>query len=178
MEWLIAVDEADREIGRVEKMEAHRLPVRHRAVSGFAFAPDGRLLLQRRATGKYHCGGLIANTCCSHPRPGETAVGCMERRMWEELGSRVHWQSFGTHHYCVHLPGGLWENEVVHLFAAIIEEFPEPDPAEVAEVLWADPSDLTERTYPVGDLAPWFRNYLEQGLVGAAFAASQRRASA
>ncbi len=67
---LILVDLDDREIGRGEKMDVHRRGLLHRAFSVFLFSGD-RLLVQRRAAGKYHSAGLWANTCCSHPRPGQ-----------------------------------------------------------------------------------------------------------
>ena len=45
----------------VEKLEAHERGLRHKAVS--VFVMDGeRLLLQRRALGKYQTPGLWANT--------------------------------------------------------------------------------------------------------------------
>src|ERR1035437_4670827 len=68
---VILVDADDRMLGVTGKMEAHRNGLTHRALSVIVRDRDGRLLLQRRASGKYHSGGLWTNTCCSHPRPGE-----------------------------------------------------------------------------------------------------------
>ena len=68
MENVILVDENDREIGLMEKMEAHQKGLLHRAFSVFIFNEEGELLLQQRAFDKYHSGGLWTNTCCSHPR--------------------------------------------------------------------------------------------------------------
>src|SRR5690606_156320 len=86
VEHVILVDEQDREIGTMEKMEAHRRGRLHRAFSVFVFDDEKRLLLQQRATHKYHSGGLWTNTCCSHPRPGETAHSAAIRRLGEEMG--------------------------------------------------------------------------------------------
>jgi isopentenyl-diphosphate delta-isomerase len=69
------VDEDGTTIGTAEKLSAHVAPGRlHRAFSVFLFDEKGRLLLQRRALGKYHSPGVWSNTCCGHPYPGGTAV--------------------------------------------------------------------------------------------------------
>ena len=86
MEYVLLVDASDRVTGVREKMAAHREGLLHRAFSVFVFTPDGRLLLQQRAMGKYHSGGLWSNTCCSHPRVGETVEGAATRRLQEEMG--------------------------------------------------------------------------------------------
>ena len=44
------------------------------------------MLLQRRALGKYHSGGLWTNACCTHPRPGERPDLAARRRLREEIG--------------------------------------------------------------------------------------------
>ena len=71
-EQVILVNEADEPIGLMEKMEAHRQAKLHRAFSVFAMNDNNEILLQRRALHKYHSGGLWTNTCCSHPRDGES----------------------------------------------------------------------------------------------------------
>ncbi len=71
---LILVDLDDRETGTGEKLEVHRQGLLHRAFSMFLF--DGeRLLVQRRADGKYHSAGLWANTCLFPSAQGGTARG-------------------------------------------------------------------------------------------------------
>lgn len=80
-ELVVLVDEHDREIGTASKLEAHRSGALHRAVSVFVFDDAGRLLLQRRAAGKYHSAGQWANTCCTHPRPGESNLAATQRRL-------------------------------------------------------------------------------------------------
>src|SRR5262245_54825248 len=83
---VILVDANDGEVGKEERMRAHREGLRHRAFSIFVFDRAGRLLLQRRAAGKYHSGGLWSNTCCSHPLPGESVLDAAHRRLREEMG--------------------------------------------------------------------------------------------
>ena len=86
MEQVILVDDNDVETGVMEKMQAHREGVLHRAFSIFIFNPKGEMLLQQRAINKYHSGGLWTNTCCSHPRPGEEITDAAKRRLFEEMG--------------------------------------------------------------------------------------------
>src|SRR5678815_4333167 len=83
---VIVVDEQDVKQGIMEKMEAHRQGILHRAFSVFILNKNNELLLQQRAAGKYHSAGLWSNTCCSHPRPGEDALAAARRRLREEMG--------------------------------------------------------------------------------------------
>ena len=73
------------ELTPVEKLEAHVKGIRHKAISVFLMRGD-KVLLQRRAMGKYHTPGLWANTCCTHPHWGEAALDCATRRLGQELG--------------------------------------------------------------------------------------------
>ena len=86
MEYVVLVDEEDNALGTMEKMEAHEKGVLHRAFSVFTFNSQGELMLQRRALSKYHSGGLWTNTCCSHPRDGESTKEAAHRRLLEEMG--------------------------------------------------------------------------------------------
>ena len=92
-ERVVLVDTDDRPIGQMEKMEAHRKGLLHRAFSVFVFNKSGELLLQRRAPHKYHSGGLWTNTCCSHPRPGESVAEAAARRLQEEMGMSCRLQT-------------------------------------------------------------------------------------
>jgi isopentenyl-diphosphate delta-isomerase len=69
-EYVILVDTADRELGTMEKMEAHEKAILHRAFSVFIFNDRGELMLQQRAAHKYHSPLLWTNTCCSHQLQG------------------------------------------------------------------------------------------------------------
>ena len=96
---IILVDLLDREIGYEEKMKAHVRPLLHRAFSIFLYH-DGKFLLQRRAFSKYHSWGLWANTCCSHPRRGETLAQAVDRRLREETGVSCPVREVGSFIYC------------------------------------------------------------------------------
>ena len=86
METVILVNKADEPVGRMEKLEAHRLGLLHRAFSVFLINSEGQTLLQQRAAGKYHSPLLWTNSCCSHQREGESNLEAATRRLSEELG--------------------------------------------------------------------------------------------
>ncbi len=86
-EELILVDELDREIGFKAKAECHvGNGVLHRAFSIFVFNCDDELLLQKRSLDKPLWPSYWSNTCCSHPRRGETMEEAVSRRLVQELG--------------------------------------------------------------------------------------------
>ncbi|MDQ3697835.1 MAG: isopentenyl-diphosphate Delta-isomerase [Gemmatimonadota bacterium] len=132
-ERVILVDENDVETGTAEKLHAHRQRLLHRAVSVFVLDTRGTVLLQRRAAGKYHSGGLWSNTCCSHPRPGEPVEAAATRRLREEMGLECPLRHAFTFTYAATLDGGLHEHEYDHVFVGTTDADPRPDPIEVSE---------------------------------------------
>jgi isopentenyl-diphosphate delta-isomerase len=132
-EHVILVDPDDRPLGTMEKMEAHRLGVLHRAFSAFVFNSRGELLLHRRALEKYHSGGLWTNTCCSHPRPGESIVEAAQRRLVEEMGMFCQLEPRFSFVYRADLDRGMIEHELDHVLVGYSDVQPEPDAAEVCE---------------------------------------------
>jgi isopentenyl-diphosphate delta-isomerase len=147
----------------VEKLEAHRQGLRHKAISVFLLR-DGDVLLQRRAMGKYHTPGLWANTCCTHPFWGETPLDCATRRLAEELGlTGVPLAYRDTVEYRADVGGGLIEHEVVDIFLGSVPAGtePEPDPEEVMDTIWHPLATLAEEVArrPSG-FTPWLRIYM------------------
>jgi isopentenyl-diphosphate delta-isomerase len=130
-EEVILVDEQDRPVGRMEKMEAHRKALLHRAFSVFIFNSKKEMLLQRRAEGKYHSGGLWTNACCSHPRPGEDTRDAAIRRLREELGFAVPLEKEFEFVYRSEFGNGLTEHEFDHVFTGIYDGPVQPDLEEV-----------------------------------------------
>jgi isopentenyl-diphosphate Delta-isomerase len=86
-EQLILVDEHDREIGYRTKRECHTgKGILHRAFSIFVFNADKELLLQKRSPRKALWPNYWSNTCCSHPRRGESMEHAVSRRLAQEVG--------------------------------------------------------------------------------------------
>lgn len=129
---VIVVDEDDRDLGDAAKLDAHERGVLHRAVSVFAFDRDGRLLIQRRAAGKYHSGGLWSNSACTHPRRDESLDDAARRCMREELGVEcAEIERRFSFIYRAQVSDALIEHELDHVFAATVDDAPSPDPLQV-----------------------------------------------
>ena len=137
-ESLILVDRNDQPIGTGYKTSVHREGLLHRAFSVFVFDRRGRLMLQRRAPGKYHSAGLWTNTCCGHPRPGETTEHAATRRLGEEMGFACPLHAVGTLIYQAQVPGDLIEHEFDHLFIGGFDGEPELNPDEASQWCWAE----------------------------------------
>jgi isopentenyl-diphosphate delta-isomerase len=143
IENVVLIDESDAALGEGEKLDVHRTGALHRAFSVFAFNTAGELLLQRRALSKYHSGGLWTNTCCGHPRPGETTADAARRRLGEELGIGCgELRPAGVLRYRAEL-ADLVENELDHLLVTEVGEEPQPDPEEVVEWRYIAPAELS-----------------------------------
>lgn len=103
---------------------AHRAPgIRHLAVSLQVIDSEGRWLLQRRAPSKALFPGRWANTCCTHPAPGEAPAVAARRRVQEETGLVVtDLVSAGSFAYrAVDEASGFVEHEFDHVFVAIVD---------------------------------------------------------
>jgi isopentenyl-diphosphate delta-isomerase len=136
VEQVILVDVDDCEIGLMEKMEAHKQAVLHRAFSVFLFNTQGKMLLQQRALTKYHSAGLWTNTCCSHPRPGETLENAVSRRLIEEMGITTKVFKAFDFIYQAELPDNLNEYEFDHVFIGNYDADVRPNHLEVANFVY------------------------------------------
>ncbi len=160
---LILVDKEDREIGTMNKMEAHRKGLLHRAFSVLLFNDNGELLLQKRAANKYHSGGLWTNTCCSHPMPGESIAIAAKRRLMEEMGIDMSPEYVYKFIYRTDLDHNLIEHELDHVFKGTYNGIPDINPLEVESWKYVSIPDLREdmrkspQCYTV-----WFRIIMEE----------------
>ncbi len=143
-ERVILVDQDDVELGDAPKLDVHRSGLLHRAFSVFVLDDRNRVLLQRRAAGKYHSPGLWSNTCCGHPRPGESTEVAARRRLTEEMGIVCELASFSSFIYRAQLEGGLVEHELDHVLLGVGSVDPEADDSEVGEWCWISLDELKE----------------------------------
>lgn len=157
-ERVVLVNENDEAIGIEDKTEAHRLGKLHRAFSVFVVNSAGQLLVQRRALTKYHSRGLWSNTCCGHPRPGETIALASRRRLREEMGFESNLNEVFSFVYRANLEDELIENEYDHVLVGFFDGVPNPDPAEISEWRWLDPAriSLDVKRHPQ-NYTYWFR---------------------
>lgn len=144
MEQVILVDFEDNAIGTMEKLEAHRLGVLHRAFSILVFNSAGELLLQKRAQQKYHSGGLWTNTCCSHPQPHETMEEATQRKLMQEMGIHVPLTFSHKFVYKAALNDGLTEHEYDHVYTGVFDGEPAINQDEVEGWKYVDLAALRE----------------------------------
>jgi isopentenyl-diphosphate delta-isomerase len=101
------------------------------------------MLLQKRASTKYHCPNLWTNACCSHPNLEISIEKFAEIRLQEEMGmscgkisrefSFIYRQEFDN---------GLTEYELDHVLTAVSDEVPIINLEEVGEFRYIKISDL------------------------------------
>ena len=158
IEEVILVDESDTPLGTMEKIEAHRRALLHRAFSVFIFNSKGEMLLQQRAPQKYHSPGLWTNACCSHPRPGEDTKDAAIRRLREELGFSTNLEKVFHFTYRADFENGLTEFEFDHVFVGRYDEAIYPNRAEVSDHCHWSPEMIRDSLTQRPDMfTSWFR---------------------
>ncbi len=157
-EYVILVDTADRELGTMEKMEAHEKAALHRAFSVFIFNDRGELMLQQRAAHKYHSPLLWTNTCCSHQRQRESNIEAGKRRLREEMGFEVDLDEKFHFVYKAEFDNGLTEHELDHVMVGYYNGEPTINPEEVASWKWINMEVLQQdmKDHPQ-DYTAWFK---------------------
>ena len=165
-EYVILVDQHDREIGTEEKIRAHERGVLHRAFSVFVIRQGKNgweTLLQQRHNDKYHCAELWTNSVCSHPRQDEILKEAAERRLQEELGLSLSLQHIGEFTYRAELKNGLIEHEYDHVFVGEYQnQALAPHPKEIMDTRWISIEALladleaNPKTY-----TPWLKQALQ-----------------
>ena len=143
-EQVILVNEYDKQIGLMPKLEAHEKAVLHRAFSVFVFNNKNELMLQQRALHKYHSPGLWTNTCCSHQRDGESNLQAGIRRLQEEMGFVTPLKETISFIYKAPFDNGLTEHELDHIMVGSYEDAPIINPDEVADWKWMPLEDVKQ----------------------------------
>ena len=141
MEKVVLIDFNDQVIGEMEKMQAHVEGKLHRAFSVFLYHED-KMLIHKRASEKYHCGGLWTNSCCSHPRSNETYNEAVARRLQEEIGVTCDVEEIFSFVYYYQFSNGLTEFELDHVFIGEYNGEVTFDENEIEEVKWISFEEL------------------------------------
>jgi len=158
-EALIIVDAQDRILGHGTKAELHRgAGTLHRAFSIFLFNAAGNVLLQQRSADKPLWPGFWSNTCCSHPRRGESYGTATQRRLKEELGVEATLCFTHRFRYQAQFGDDGAEHELCSVYVGRLDGDPAPNPQEVSDWQWISPAALDEwlETNPES-LTPWFK---------------------
>lgn len=158
-EELILVDRDDNEIGFMSKADAHDgAGVLHRAFSLFLFNDAGELLIQQRAPGKRLWGGYWSNSCCSHPRRGESMQVATSRRLLDELNFEADLEY--VYRFCYEADFGEAgsENELCHVYLGKATEHIRPNDSEIAAIRFVSLAELdAEFADQPERFTPWFK---------------------
>lgn len=158
-EQLILVDGNDEQIGTLDKSACHNgNGVLHRAFSLFIFNERGELLLQQRAAGKRLWPLYWSNSCCSHPRAGESMDYAVSRRLDQELGMSAELNYVYKFQYQANFKDEGSENELCSVYLGRTNSEPTVNTTEIEACRWMTPSTLnTALTDRPEDFTPWFR---------------------
>lgn len=156
---LILVDDDDREIGHEIKSVCHDGDgILHRAFSVFVFNQDGDLLLQQRERSKRLWPEVWANSCCSHPRRGESLEDAAHRRLQQELGLDCDLDYVFTFQYHARFRDLGSEREVCSVYVGTSALLPTVNPTEVAQWRYISPADLDREIVRSDDqFTPWLK---------------------
>lgn len=149
---VVLVDKNDRPIGIEAKDAAHRGSGKlHRAFSVYIFNQKRELLVQQRSRFKDLWPLYFANSCCSHPRPGENYPEAAKRRVREELGLEVKLKICGRFIYRAQDGKRGSEYELDTVLVGKTNQKPRPDKKELAAWQYVDVDRLPQ------PLAPWVK---------------------
>jgi isopentenyl-diphosphate Delta-isomerase len=159
-EQVVLLDDDRRPIGTADKATVHgeRTPL-HLAFSCYGFDGAGRLLVTRRARDKRTFPGVLTNTCCGHPGPGEDLEAAARRRLAEELGLRAGDLRLVLPDFAYRASaGGIEENEFCPVFVGTLVGEPAPRPDEVDSAEWWEwDRFLAAAADASSDVSPWAR---------------------
>ena len=167
---VVLVDQKNHELGTMDKYQAHLEGVLHRAFSIFLFNENGELLLQQRASHKYHGANLWTNTCCSHQQKGESTLDAANERLAFEMNLKADLEEIFTFIYTAEVENNLIENELDSVLIGITNAIPNPNPLEVKDFKWINVEELEKWmdtnpenfTYWFKDVWHRVRNYMLQ----------------
>lgn len=158
-EQLILVDKDDRERGHLSKAACHDgAGVLHRAFSAFLFNAAGELLLQQRAASKRLWPGYWSNSCCSHPRRGESMNTATGRRLEDELNLAAELRFVYKFRYQASYADLGSEHELCHVFLGRIGNDVQPNAEEISAIRFVSAESLDGELSASPDrFTPWFK---------------------
>ena len=158
-ELLVLVDMADTETGYMTKAECHDGDgLLHRAFSVFLFNHNGELLLQQRGADKRLWPMYWSNSCCSHPRKGESIEIATVRRLQDELGVYAKLEFVYKFSYAASFGAAGSENEMCSVFLGRLDGEPEANATEIAALRFVTVGALRDELAARPDsFTPWLK---------------------
>ena len=158
-EELILVDEQDREIGSKLKSACHEgAGILHRAFSIFVFNSSDELLLQQRSASKPLWPLYWSNTCCSHPRLGESMEIAVSRRLNQEFGFECDLSYLYKFTYHAQFGEIGSEREYCWVYIGYYDGSVDANISEIADWRWIDIKSLNQELESQPErYTPWFK---------------------
>ena len=158
-ELLILVNPEDKETGNLSKAECHDGDgVLHRAFSVFLFNARGELLVQQRSAGKRLWPMFWTNTCCSHPRQGESMELATSRRLQQELGASSELEFVYKFSYQARFSDAGSENELCSVYLGRLEQQANANEVEIEALRYLSSAALDEEMAADAErFTPWFK---------------------
>ena len=156
---LILVDDSDRDVGQLSKARCHEgNGILHRAFSLLIFNDAGELLIQQRSPSKRLWPSYWSNSCCSHPRSGESMEAATRRRLLEELGLACPLNFLFKFQYQAQFDATGSEHELCSVFIGRCSDPVEINPHEILAWRWVRPEALHAQLASQGanKFTPWF----------------------
>ncbi len=144
MENIALVSAEDIITGYAPKMHVHQQGLLHRAFSIVIYNDEGEMLIQKRASSKYHSGELWTNACCSHLVEEKDFEEYMHERLKHEMGFDCELKFSFKFHYIANFENGLTENEIDHVYTGKWNGTPHPDPTEADDYRWMSIEEISE----------------------------------
>lgn len=159
-EEVVLVDEENRFLGTMPKLEAHgAVTPLHRAFSLFLFNRQGKLLLQQRSRAKKTWPLVWSNSVCGHPGLGEETKDAVARRLAYELGMHAtHVEEMSPYRYTF-VRDGVMENEICPIFFGLSDAEPKPNPDEVEAIRWTEWGDFLKE---IGEKPGFYSEWCEE----------------
>ena len=158
-EALILVNENDEEIGFRSKALCHDGDgILHRAFSLFVFNSRGELLLQQRSAGKRLWPLYWSNSCCSHPRQGESMSDAVNRRLFQEVRIRSELRFLYKFQYQATFGELGAEHELCWVYAGVSDDPVRVNRTEIAAWRFVSPEELDAEMAATPEcFTPWFK---------------------
>jgi isopentenyl-diphosphate delta-isomerase len=158
-EQLVLVDAEDRETGFLSMAECHDgKGLLHRAFSVFLFNAAGELLLQQRSASKRLWPGFWSNSCCSHPRRGESMPIATSRRLRDELNIETQLEYVYKFSYQAIFGDLGAEHELCHVYLGRIDAPATANEHEIEALRYVTAATLAQEfEHAPEQFTPWFR---------------------
>ena len=158
-EPLILVDQNDVEIGNLSKEDCHLGDGKlHRAFSIFIINCNGEILLQQRSSQKKLWPNYWSNSCCSHPRKGESINNAAHRRLQQELNLHSELRELYQFEYKAQYKDIGTEHELCTVYFGASDETVVVNKNEISDWCWLLPREIDELlSREDKPITPWFK---------------------